>query len=253
MRIDSSKRISLLGTNIDCLTMNETLDCIEAYIAQKENIQHIAVNAGKINLMSEDPELQMIANQCPLINADGQSIVWAARFLGYKVPERVAGIDLFIRLVELAAQNKYRIFYFGAEESIVEKVVYIHQKKYPDLEIVGYRNGYFNENQSLQIAKEIADTRPDILFVAFSSPKKEKWIYTYKDVLQVPFSMGVGGSFDVIAGKTKRAPKWMQRMGLEWLYRFMQEPRRMYTRYLKGNWLFLKKVWFEKKQRGQEK
>ncbi|RDX01365.1 WecB/TagA/CpsF family glycosyltransferase [Listeria kieliensis] len=253
MRIDSSKRISLLGTNIDCLTMDETLECIRSYITQKKNIQHVAVNAGKINLMSEDMELQMIVNQCPLINADGQSIVWAARFLGYKVPERVAGIDLFIRLVELAAQNKYRIFYFGAEESIVKKVVSLHQKKYPHMEIAGYRNGYFNENQSLQIAKEIADTKPDILFVAFSSPKKEKWIYTYKDVLQVPFSMGVGGSFDVIAGKTKRAPKWMQRTGLEWLYRFIQEPRRMYTRYLIGNWLFLKKVWFEKKQRGQEK
>lgn len=222
--------------------MTETLLIIDEIIQQRIPTQHVVINASKINLMSENTDLREIINESPLINADGQSIVWAGRFLGADIPERVTGIDLFTELVKKAAVNGWRLYYFGSEEDVVRKVIDLHKKEYPDLIVVGYRNGFFDDTESKEIAKEIYESHADILFVAFSSPKKEYWIHQYKDSLNVPFMMGVGGSFDVIAGKTKRAPKWMQNIGMEWFYRLIQEPKRMFSRYLKGNTKFIIKV-----------
>ncbi|ANZ98610.1 UDP-N-acetyl-D-mannosamine transferase [Carnobacterium divergens] len=237
-----TKRIQLLGSYLNCLTMTETLLIIDEIIQQRIPTQHVVINASKINLMSENTDLREIINESPLINADGQSIVWAGRFLGADIPERVTGIDLFTELVKKAAVNGWRLYYFGSEEDVVRKVIDLHKKEYPDLIVAGYRNGFFDDAESKEIAKEIYESHADILFVAFSSPKKEYWIHQYKDSLNVPFMMGVGGSFDVIAGKTKRAPKWMQNIGMEWFYRLIQEPKRMFSRYLKGNTKFIIKV-----------
>ncbi|MDT1957205.1 WecB/TagA/CpsF family glycosyltransferase [Carnobacterium divergens] len=237
-----TKRIQLLGSYLNCLTMTETLLIIDEIIQQRIPTQHVVINASKINLMSENTDLREIINESPLINADGQSIVWAGRFLGADIPERVTGIDLFTELVKKAAVNGWRLYYFGSEEDVVRKVIALHKKEYPDLIVAGYRNGFFDDAESKEIAKEIYESHADILFVAFSSPKKEYWIHQYKDSLNVPFMMGVGGSFDVIAGKTKRAPKWMQNIGMEWFYRLIQEPKRMFSRYLKGNTKFIIKV-----------
>jgi len=242
-----TKRIKILNTYIDALTMEETIEKVENYIKEKKCVQHVVVNAGKINLIQEDKKLRDIISSCPLINADGQGVVWASRVLGQPLPERVTGIDLFQKLVEISAQKGYRLFFFGAKEDVVVKVINIYKEKYPTLKIAGYRNGYFKEEENLEIAEQIRDTNPDILFVAFSSPKKEYWINEYMDVMKVPFAMGVGGSFDVIAGKTKRAPKWMQKCGLEWFYRFVQEPGRMWKRYIIGNCRFISLVIKEKK------
>lgn len=233
------KRVKFLNTYVDALTMEETLDKIQTYINNKECVQHVVINAGKVNLMQEDRELTKIINECPLINADGQSIVWGSKFLGNPLPERVAGIDIFTELVRISAEKGYRPYFFGAKEEVVTEVVRRFKQKYPNLEVAGYRNGYFKDDESKSIAKEIKDSGADILFVAFSSPKKEFWIKEHMDIMQVPFAMGVGGSFDVIAGKTTRAPKWMQRCGLEWFYRFIQEPRRMFKRYIIGNIRFI--------------
>lgn len=222
--------------------MKETLVKIEDIIEQRIPVQHVVINASKINLMAEDAKLAKIVNAAPLINADGQSIVWAGRFLGHDIPERVAGIDLFVNLVEQSAQKGYRVFYFGATEKVVSAVVEKHQAMYPNLQVAGYRNGYFEEHESDEIALSIRESKADIVFVAFSSPKKEYWIHAHKETMNVPFVMGVGGSFDVVAGVTKRAPKWMQKTGLEWFYRFVQEPRRMFKRYFVGNLRFFKKV-----------
>ncbi|WP_317912523.1 WecB/TagA/CpsF family glycosyltransferase [Carnobacterium maltaromaticum] len=246
------KRIQLLGSPLDCLTMNETLKVVDKLIKDKIPTQHVVINASKINLMRKNEWLKTIINDCPLINADGQSIVWAGRFLGYNIPERVTGIDLFSKLIEKAAKDGLRVYYFGGEEKIVKKVVQLHQEEYPELRIVGFRNGYFKESESSKIAQEICDSKADILFVAFSSPKKEFWIHKYKEKMNIPFSMGVGGSFDVIAGRTKRAPKWMQKYGLEWFYRFIQEPKRMFKRYIIGNIQFVSLVVLEK-LRGRKK
>lgn len=247
-----TKRVSLLGSQLDCLTMDETLEVVDAIIKKRVPTQHVVINASKINLMAKNEWLRTIVNSCPLINADGQSIVWAGRFLGIHVPERVAGIDLFSELVEKAAKEGLRLYYFGGEEEVVQKVIQLHQEAYPQLKIVGFRNGYFKEDESSKIAQDICDSQADILFVAFSSPKKEFWIHKYKEQMNIPFMMGVGGSFDVIAGKTQRAPKWMQKLGFEWFFRLLQEPRRMFSRYLKGNTLFLVKVLKEKVNRKEQ-
>ena len=222
--------------------MDETLKKIQEYIESKAGVQHVVINAGKVNLMQENEELTRIINECPLINADGQSIVWGSKILGNSLPERVAGIDLFTELVKISAQNGYRPYFFGAKEEVVTEVVRRFKQQYPRLEVAGYRNGYFTDEESKSIAEDIRESGADILFVAFSSPKKEFWIKEHMKIMKVPFAMGVGGSFDVIAGKTTRAPKWMQKCGLEWFHRFVQEPRRMFKRYIIGNIKFLKLV-----------
>lgn len=236
------KRVKFLNTYVDALTMEETLRKIEISIKNKSCTQHVVINAGKVNLMQNDKELTSIINECPIINADGQSIVWASKFLGNPLPKRVAGIDIFVELVKLCAEKGYKPYFFGATEEVVKEVVNKFQLQYPNLNIAGYRNGYFKDEESEKIAKEINKSGADVLFVAFSSPKKEYWISKYMNIMQVPFAMGVGGSFDVIAGKTRRAPIWMQKSGLEWFYRFIQEPRRMFKRYIKGNFNFIKLV-----------
>ncbi|UPA31291.1 WecB/TagA/CpsF family glycosyltransferase [Terrisporobacter glycolicus] len=236
------RRVKFLNTYVDALTMDETLDKIQEYIDNKECVQHVVINAGKVNLMQENKELTQIVNECPLINADGQSIVWGSKILGNPLPERVAGIDIFTGLVRISAEKGYKPYFFGAKEEVVTEVVRRFKELYPDLEVAGYRNGYFKPEESYGIAENIKKSGADILFVAFSSPKKEFWIKEYMDIMNVPFAMGVGGSFDVIAGKTTRAPKWMQKCGLEWFHRFIQEPRRMFKRYIIGNLSFVKLV-----------
>lgn len=237
-----SKRVKFLNTYVDALTMEETLEKIKGYIDNRDCIQHVVINAGKVNLMQENEELTKIINKCPLINADGQSIVWGSKILGNPLPERVAGIDIFTELVKISAEKGYRPYFFGAKEEVVTEVVRKFKEEYPNLDVAGYRNGYFSQEESKSIAEDINKSGADILFVAFSSPMKEFWIREHMEIMQVPFAMGVGGSFDVVAGKTKRAPKWMQNSGLEWFYRFIQEPKRMFNRYIIGNLKFVKLI-----------
>lgn len=232
-------RYRILNTYVNAISMDETIEIIEKIICERKPIQHVVINASKVNLMEADEKLRKIVNGCPLINADGSSIVWAAKILGVPLTERVTGIDLFLRLVELSEQKNYKIYLFGAKEEVVMKVKAIFEKKYPNLQIVGYRNGYFAEKDETEIVKNMAKSGADIMFVAFSSPKKEYWINKYLEQINIPFVMGVGGSFDVVAGITKRAPRWMQKCGMEWFYRFIQEPRRMWRRYIIGNFKFV--------------
>lgn len=246
----SNKRIKILNSYLDCLTMDETIQRIVTAIENRENIQHVVINASKVNMIQKDTSLLKIINSCPIINADGQAIVWAGRFLGHDVPERVAGIDLFYKLVEVCSIKGYKPYFFGAKQEVVETVVSYFKGIYPDLNVAGYRNGYFTQNEYKQIALEIKNSNADVLFVAFSSPMKEYWINEHIDIMQVPFSMGVGGSFDVVAGVTTRAPIWMQKMGLEWFHRFIQEPKRMFKRYIIGNLKFCYLV-IKEKMRGQ--
>ena len=219
--------------------MDETVRRVEEIIKNGVPTQHVVINASKVNLMEKDPELRKIVNGCPLINADGASILWAAKKLGVPLKERVTGIDLFLRLVKLANEKGYKIYLFGAKEEVVKKVKGIFEAQYPNLQIVGYRNGYFSEQDEKQIVADMANSGADMMFVAFSSPKKEYWVNKYLKKLNIPFVMGVGGSFDVVAGVTDRAPKWMQDHSLEWFYRFIQEPRRMWKRYIVGNAKFV--------------
>jgi N-acetylglucosaminyldiphosphoundecaprenol N-acetyl-beta-D-mannosaminyltransferase len=161
------------------------------------------------------------------------------------LPCRVTGVDLMQELVKLASEKKYKCFFLGAKEEVVKKVVDIYAATYGPEIIAGYRNGYFNKEEEPVIARQIAASNAQLLFVAITSPKKENFLFKYKEVLKkVNFTMGVGGSFDVVAEITKRAPKWIQKIGMEWFYRLLQEPKRMWRRYLVGNskfiWLVVK-------------
>lgn len=239
MSKNRDKRYIILNSFVDALTMEETIDEIEKIIEKKVPTQHVVINASKIVQMEKNFKLKSIVNKCPIINADGASILLASRIMGIPLPERVTGIDLFYELLKLSNKKKYKIFLFGATENVVLKVKNIIKKEYPYLEIVGYRNGYFSDDDEQKIVEQIKKSNPDMVFVAFSSPKKEYWINKYLDQMNVSFVMGVGGSFDVIAGTTRRAPLWMQNHGLEWFFRFIQEPRRMWKRYIIGNLTFV--------------
>lgn len=239
--------VEFINTRINNINMQETIELIDQSIVSGRKIHHVVVNASKIVSMQKDLELRRSVNESDLINADGQAVVWASKMLGKPLKERVAGIDLMINLVELAFKKNYKIFFFGAKEEVVKSVVEKYSNQYSSNIIAGYRNGYFSKKEEKNIAKQISNSGANILFVAISSPTKENFLYENKEVLNaINFTMGVGGSFDVVAGKTKRAPLWMQNVGLEWFYRFIQEPKRMWKRYLIGNTKFILLVLKEK-------
>ena len=240
-------KIDFLSIPVDALTMEQTIQKIDKCIQNNEHIQHVVINAGKVVSMQTNKALYDSVVNCDLINADGQSVVWAARLLGKPLPERVAGIDLMQNLIPLSAEKGYKCFFLGAKEEIVCKVVDFYSQKYGKDIIAGYRNGYFSADEEAEVAQQIADSKANILFVAITSPKKEIFQNKYQEILgSVNFTMGVGGSFDVVSGKTKRAPRWMREHGMEWFFRFIQEPFRLWKRYMVGNYLFSKLVLKEK-------
>ena len=234
----SQNRIKFFGINLDLITVEETLSRISKFIETKQFAQHVVVNVAKLVYAQTDNELKEIINSCPLVNVDGAGIVFGAKFLGINIPERVTGIDLMQKLIEYSALNGYRLYFFGAQEEIVKKVVETYTEKYPELIIAGYRNGYYSEAEEENIVQEIKKSKADILFVAMGSPKKEIFLNKYSEKMEVPFTMGVGGSFDVVAGKVKRAPDWMQAIHSEWVFRLIQEPKRMWKRYAVTNSIF---------------
>lgn len=242
-----SGRITLMGCQVDNLTMEETLGRVEGFIQSGRPHQHVVVNVDKLVKASRDPGLRSIINECALINADGMPVVWASRLLGKPLKERVAGVDLFEALMARAGDKGWRVFLLGAREEVVRAVKDTYERKYPKLQICGYRNGYWKgEAEEAQVAAQVKDSQADLLFVAISSPKKEQFLGRYQAEMKIPFAMGVGGTFDVAIGKVKRAPLWMQKSGLEWFYRFLQEPRRMFRRYFIDDvafiWLFIKEA-----------
>ena len=232
--MDKKNRILFLGCHLDNLDMDETINYIDSRIAKGIFTQHVVVNVAKLVSMQKNKELFNSVNNSDIINIDGMGVVWGANILGYKIKERVAGIDLFQGLLELSSKKKYPIFLLGSKQHIVKKTVSILKNKYQNLEISGYHHGYFWENEE-EVVKKIKDSKAKILFVAITSPKKENFINKWKDELGVEFVMGVGGTFDVISGKVNRAPEFIQKIGMEWLYRLLQEPRRMWKRYLYTN------------------
>lgn len=241
-----SSRISMMGCQMDNLTMDETVQKVEAFVREGTPHQHVVVNVDKLVKASRDPELRRIINDCALVNVDGMPVVWAARLLGWPMKERVAGVDLFEALMRRAASAGWRVFLLGAKEDVVAGVKHVYEKKYKGLTIAGYRNGYWRPDEEEAVVEQIAAAHVDVLFVAISSPKKEQFLGRYQARMKVPFAMGVGGTFDVAVGKVKRAPLWMQKSCLEWFYRFLQEPRRMFRRYFIEDiafvWLFVKEA-----------
>lgn len=234
-------RAIVLGCEIDRIDMAETVARCRALIERRAVSQQMSVNAAKLVSLHRDPKLRDVVAASALINADGQSVVWASRLLGDPLPERVAGIDLMGELLALAAREGYSVYILGAKPEVLETAVGRIRARHPQLTIAGYHHGYFDDasDEAEAIRDEMRRVRPDILFVAMSSPQKEYWLGDHGPKLGIPLLMGVGGSVDVIAGMTRRAPRMWQKLGIEWLYRLLQEPRRMARRYLTTNTVFV--------------
>lgn len=227
-------KITFMDTVLDIGTMAETVADIQRRISSKTFTQHVVVNVAKLVHMQDDKELAESVQACDIINIDGMGVVWGARFCGHQVPERVAGVDLFHQLLAMSATEQFPVFLLGASSEIVEKTAQAVKAANPNLQIAGYHHGYFwDDEQAVVTMVKASGAR--LLFVAITSPKKENFINKWRDQLGVDFVMGVGGTFDVVAGKVKRAPVWMQNAGLEWFYRILQEPGRMWKRYLITN------------------
>ena len=225
------QRIELMGCLVDNLTMEETLETIAGFITSGRPHQHVVVNVDKLVKARDDADLRRIINECALINADGMPVVWASRLLGKPLKERVAGVDLFESLMQRSAQRGWRVYLLGAREEIVAKVKAVYERRSPGWWSPDTEMATGTDEEEPGVVEQIKAARPDILFVAISSPKKERFLGRYQAEMKIPFAMGVGGTFDVAAGKVRRAPLWMQKTGLEWFYRFLQEPRRMFRRY----------------------
>lgn len=235
-------RAQFLDVPLDLLTMDQTVQTCKELIEAEEPAQHVVINAGKVVMMQDVDGLKEIIRECALVNADGQSIVWAGRSLGLEVPERVAGIDLMGHLLALSEEEGYPVYLLGARQEILDEFTRVVSERFPKLILAGTSNGYFDDDEAM--ADTIRESGARLLLVGISSPRKEFFLAENLERMGPLLAVGVGGSFDVWAGKTKRAPVWMQKAGLEWFYRLAQEPRRMWKRYLVGNsrfmWLVLK-------------
>lgn len=234
---------------VDVLTMEESVRVAEELIASGEPHQHVAINAAKVVAVRQDPELRRIVEGCAIANADGQSVVWASRLLGEPLPERVTGIDFMVRMWQVAAQRRYRVFLLGAKPRTVERAADVARGY--GVDVVGTRSGYWSADEEQHVVADVAATGADLLFVGLPTPRKERFLARHLHTLGVPLAVGVGGSFDVVAGEVTRAPRWMQRWGLEWAHRMRQEPRRLLQRYFLGNVRFVALVLREWVRRGR--
>lgn len=236
----SDKIINIFGVDVSALSMPETVAKVDQAIQQNQQLVHNCINANKVVLMETDPLLKESLDEADIVSADGQAVVWSSRLLGEALPERVPGIDLMENLMQLAKERGYKVYLFGAKEEIVSAVAKLYNDMFQAPIIAGFRNGYYSVEDESDIINEINKSQAEILFVAIPSPQKELFIKKYRAQLPNVFLlMGVGGSFDVISGTVHRAPRWMQDNGLEWLFRLMQEPRKMWRRYLIGNFQYI--------------
>ena len=245
-RLGDNARVRFLNTVIDVLDTDETVKLVEKYVQTKTALHLMGVNADKVNEINENEIMKRIVNSCGIINADGASIVMASRYLKKPLPERVAGIDLMEQLIRLSEAKGYTVYLLGAKQVVVAKTAEVLVEKYPKLRIIGFRNGYFQKSEWQEISNELKEKKPDFVFVGITYPIKEYLIeYLQNDGNNSVF-MGVGGSFDVISGMIPRAPLWMQKANLEWLFRVIQEPKRLFKRYFFGNLQFIMSVIKEK-------
>ena len=236
------RRFTIARVPIDIVTHRDVIRIVDGFFQRTGGHYLAVVNASKIVIAQEDERLRQALEGADLVTADGMSVIWASKLLGYPLKERITGIDILEQLVERAAETGRSIFFLGASDESVKGTVAVLSSRYPGLRVAGYRNGYFQDKESCAVADEVRAANADLLFVGIGSPAQEYWIARHLESTGVKVALGVGGSFDHICGKVKRAPLWMQKSGLEWLHRLMVEPRRLWRRYLIGNWKFMKLI-----------
>jgi N-acetylglucosaminyldiphosphoundecaprenol N-acetyl-beta-D-mannosaminyltransferase len=226
-------QLDLLGTMIDCVDASQALSQIDSFVRSGRFHQVVTVNVDFLRLASKDKGFQKLVNNADLVLADGMPLVWASRLRSRPLPGRVTGVDMMLACAQLAATRGYRIFLLGAAPGVARATGEILQQRFPGLCIAGtYSPPSTDPADQEECVRVVNAAQADMLFVAFGAPKQDQWICQYQDRLNVPVCMGVGGSFDMLTGKVRRAPLWLQERGLEWLYRLVQEPRRLWKRYI---------------------
>jgi len=238
IELERSKRVDFLGCPIDGFSMQDVEGILLRAMRHRERLQHGDVNVAKLVGMQRDELLKRATAESDIICPDGMGVVWGCRLTGHPVAQRVTGCDLAFRMLHICARQGYRPFLFGAKPAVLEKAVENIRRNFPGIQLAGWRHGYFAPDDEANIVESIRCSKADCLLVGISSPIKEYFLNKYRDEIMVPVQLCVGGTFDVIAGKVRRAPVWMQRAGLEWTFRLLQEPRRLGPRYLASNAAF---------------
>jgi N-acetylglucosaminyldiphosphoundecaprenol N-acetyl-beta-D-mannosaminyltransferase len=215
--------------------MEETMQLADEAMRLKRPLHHVVVNVAKLVNMRRNDELHEDVSTADVVNVDGKGVLWGARLCGVIVPERVTGVDIMFHLFDLCERRGYRPFLLGAEQDILDAVVDRLGRDHPRLVVAGARNGYFKPDEEAAVVAEINASAADCLLVAMPTPHKERFTKRYRAQLAPSFVMGVGGSFDVYGGKVARAPRLVQAIGMEWLFRVAQEPRRLWRRYYDTN------------------
>lgn len=261
-RVSIRKLVVILGVPIDALNMAETLDRLEKLVLigrkTSQNFQVTTINTDFIVKSLFDPELRYLLQDADLALPDGMPLVWSARLLGIPLTERVAGADLIPQLAGMAAEKGFSIYLLGAGPGIAQTAADILTETFPNLKIAGVSSPPYQSVLEMDpsLVKKINAAQPDILLVAFGNPKQEKWIGMYREQLQVPVMIGVGGSLDFVAGQKKRAPDWMRNIGLEWLHRLFHEPGRLWRRYavdmIGYGTFFVWQLWYMYRGKGPE-
>jgi N-acetylglucosaminyldiphosphoundecaprenol N-acetyl-beta-D-mannosaminyltransferase len=221
------ERHEILGTPVDSLTYEDALRLVKESVESRRPLWILAVNPEKIIKAIDNEKLGRLLSGADLFIPDGIGILWAGRILGKRFLERVTGVDLFIALTEEAARQNWRVYLLGAAPGVAEEVACRLQSRFPGLQVAGTHDGYFSREEEKELVARIKKEKPDLLFVGMGSPKQEEFVSRYRKELEVPVCMGVGGSFDVLSGKKKRAPRFLQQLGLEWSFRLFTEPSRI--------------------------
>lgn len=220
------EKIPILDIPISKLTLSQVLETATDYLKQPACHMIFTPNSEMLMVAQKDPELKMVLQQGDVVVPDGIGVVIASRLLGHGLPERVTGFDIMQSFLDMGNQHNYSVYFLGGKPGITDIMVEKIQKRYPHLKICGHYHGYFDAKEENAILEEINQLKPDFLFVALGMGKQEKWIYANREKVNSHIAIGVGGSFDVLAGKVKRAPAFFQKAGLEWFYRLVQEPWR---------------------------
>lgn len=218
--------VSMYGINISKMNMQETVQYLTEAVQHKKTHQVITANPIMFMAALNNAAFSKTMQSAELVVPDGTGLVWAAGYIGQPVKERVPGFDLMFELLTVANEKGWKVYLLGTTSEVIQESAAKLKVQFPNIDFVGSRDGFFTEKEDLKVVEDIRKLSPDLLFVARSVDTQEPWIYKYKHELGIPVMMGVGGSFDIIAGKLKRAPKWMQRVRLEWFYRLLKQPSR---------------------------
>jgi N-acetylglucosaminyldiphosphoundecaprenol N-acetyl-beta-D-mannosaminyltransferase len=236
-RSPMARRVEVLGSPFDPVTEAHALERTLDWCRNPGDAARIVVtvNAAILMMMRRDARLTEAVQNADLVVADGAPVVWASRWLGQDLPGRVTGVDLMVQLLEEGKRSGLRIFLLGTTPVRLDTLSQVIKSRYPGIEIVGSRHGYFGPDEHEHVVKLIRDSAPQLLLLGMPAPMKEVWCEKYRDALGAPVVLGVGGAFDVLGGYVTRAPSWMQSAGLEWTWRLMKEPRKLWKRYLLTN------------------